>query len=217
MSEAADVWAALSSRARPKKRVSFPAVGDGGQALRDVDMQVLTGTEKMVAQAEATRYARALVRENLKAGDVFRQDEHVEGYRQVYENAVACEILFRAIRKVDAPTQPVFPTAKALRDALTLDEIGVLFDQYAQVQIELGPILQEMAPEDLDAWMARIEEGGRATLAFLSREALIDLSIGLVSRRATSPTGSSSPGSSPGEPGSALESEGTATDLPQTE
>lgn len=185
-----ELWQKLSTRERAHRVVPFP-VRRGAEAVGDVAIVALSAREKTTALAEASRVARSYIKERVQNG------EHVEGYEQVYANLVATEILQHACRRTDDIMIPIFPGAAAIRESFTYDEVGALMGAYAEVQAELGPIVSELSPEELDAWIARLTAGGRAQLGFFSREALIDLASGLAARIATSQTDNSSPGSQP--------------------
>lgn len=185
-----ELWQRLSSRERAHMVVPFP-VRPGAEPFGDLAIVALTAREKTAALAEATRVARKFVVEKVSAG------EHVEGYAQVYDNIVATELLARACRTPDDIDVPAFPSAEELRGRLTYDEIGALMGAFAEVQAELGPIVSELSADELDAWVRRITNGGRAELGFFSRGALTDLACGLASLIATSRTDSASPGSQP--------------------
>jgi len=93
-----------------------------------------------------------------------------------------------------------FPSADKMRVAFTSDEIAVLLQSYMMVQRELGPIVSRMSPEEMDAWIEKLQEGGAAfPLVLLSSEAKNDLVMHLVSRLSDSSTDTSSPGSQPSD------------------
>lgn len=143
----------------------------------------------MRAAAEAEAYARKRLKEIPKDG------EARQGYEDLYRNAAAVEVLWRACRRLDDLKKPFFPTPHQLR-SLTVDEIGVLLQDYFVTQSELGPIIAKMSEDDVSMWIARLKEGAaEIPFARLSLDGQIDLVNSLVRRIVSLEMGTISSGS----------------------
>jgi len=190
-----DLWAQITAMPRPHRTVDFPRLGENGEPVAQMVIQVLTQEEQITTSIEAERFTRKHIK------DMPKQDEPRRGYDDTYNNQAACEILFRACRRMDDLSMPFFPSPSAIRQKLTADEIGVLFRGYLIIRGEVGPILAEMSEEEVTAFIKRLQEGGSAfPLAFLSPEQLIALVLSMAKRLSPSATVSSSPGSPPDSP-----------------
>lgn len=193
-----ELWTKLASATRPVKEVDFPRKDPAtGAPLGKLGMRPLTQGEIIIAQAEAIRYARTLIKDDPELASRIEQSP-------VYQNACACEILFRACRRLDNPDLPIFPLASSVRDpvhGLTVDECGTLMNSYEFVQLELGPIAAYLTEDMQDALIKRLQEGGSALpLATLSLGQWSDLTLRMAFLLSTSQTDSGSPGSPPDAP-----------------
>jgi hypothetical protein len=131
-------------------------------------------------------------------GALPNKDDASQGYKDLYESRASVEILFRACRRPGEITKVFFPTPSAIAEQLTVDEIGVMFNQYLIVCSEIGPIVSKMSQGEYDAWIDRLVEGGAAnTMAFFSVAARIDLVMYLASRLSALRTDKPSAGSQP--------------------
>lgn len=149
------LWLALTAIPRPTKEVPLPRKIPGtDEPVGVVRMWPLTQEEQMAANADADRFTKALLK------DPQRKEDANLGYHHTYTNEVAVQVLLRAARDPDDIKRPAFPSAGLLRQHLTTDEIGVLFSNYCTVQSELGPIRAQMSPEEADALILRLAEGG---------------------------------------------------------
>jgi hypothetical protein len=188
--EPSKLWLKLQEMPRPSKVVDFPRTDADGNPVEKLAMWVLTQEEQMICSAAAEKFTR----EHLKDARVGEM-----GYDAIYTNAAAVEILFRACRNHEDLSRPAFPTPKALR-SLPQNEVGVLFDNYLTVQLELGPIVANMSEEELNAWITRIGEGGSAfPFDSLSWEMQRILALTMALRLRASRTDTSSAGSPQGE------------------
>ena len=125
-----------------------------------------------------------------------KSDEPRRGYDDTYNNQAACELLFRACRRIDDLALPFFPSPSAIRQNLTPDEVGTLFRSYLMVQTEIGPIIGHMSEDEITAYIKRLQEGGSVfPLALLSPDSLIALVLSMAKRLLPSATASISPGS----------------------
>lgn len=199
---AGDLFVALQEMPRPSRVYDFPRKGADGKTIGQFRIWVLTQNEQLQAGIAAERLVRS-------AFDVAKREEAGAGYQNAYENAAAVELLFRACRKIDDVAQPLFPSPKDIRAALTVDEVAVLMNSYLETTATLGPILANLSAEDTEAWIDRLVEGGSASpLPFFSPGAVQRLLTSMVGRLRRSSTGTSSSGSPP----SATEPDSLATD-----
>jgi len=194
---ASELWTKLASQKRPTKEVDFPrADPETGEPMGKLLMRPLKQGEILAAQSAALKYAKTLVASDPELA------ARIEG-SPVYQNACACEILFRACMRIENPSLPLFPTAASVRDVrngLTTDEVGVLMNAYEFVQLELGPIAAFLSEPAREALIERLREGGSAIpLASLSLAQWTDLTMHLVSRCPSSAMGSILPGTQPEE------------------
>jgi len=199
MTDVADnLWERLCAMPRPHKVVDFPRKDENGQWVGQLAIQVLTQGEQEEAAASADRRARALI--IGEKGQMPKDDEAKRGYNDLYTNAAADEILYRACRTLDRKG-PFFPSPGHMRKQLSVDEVGLLMSSYYTVQEELGPIASRLTKEETDALIERIRKSGeRHFLDFLSPDAARSLAFSLVFRLPSSPTDTSSPGTPPESP-----------------
>lgn len=192
------LWLALSTKPRPVSIVDFPASklpgGGVGESIGKVAIRVLTEHELHGCRVNAERTAREMLKDDAKPGNL--------GYQDIYNNELAFELVYMACRDPDDHGRPVFLHPKLTRELLTTDEVAVLLDAYNLHRAESGPILAELTLAEMEAWIAKLQEGGsRVPLASLSGEAKSDLILHLV-RKLSTLTGSA--GLPPAEPSSEL-------------
>lgn len=174
--ESHELWDKIAAMPRPSRAVDFPRLDPTGQPVGRLAIWVLSQEDQMRAAAEAEAYARKRLKEIPKDG------EARQGYEDLYRNAAAVEVLFRACRRIDDLKKPFFPTPHQLR-SLTVDEIGVLLQEYFITQSELGPIIAKMSEDDVSMWISRLKEGAaEIPFARLSWDGQIDLVNSLVRR-----------------------------------
>lgn len=190
-----EYWVKLSARERPFKTVDAPqADPKTGKPLGEIAMRVLTQQEIIAAKADATSFTRKLLKEEKATLDELEK-------LAVWRDACACELLFRACRRVENVNLPIWPTASAIRNSLTSDECGVLVNSYEFVQLELGPIAAYLSEAEQDAIIKRLQEGGSAIpLALLSLGQWTALTMRMASLLQNLPTEPSSVGSQPEDP-----------------
>ncbi len=188
-------WIAITQIPRPFRVLDFPRKDPvTGKPVAEVAVVVLTQEEQMVCSAAAEKFARQIMKEAPKS------DEARRGYDDLYNNAAAVEILFRACKCKDDVKKPFFPSPSEIRRVLSVDEVGALMMHYLTVQSEIGPIVARMTSEEVEAWISRLGEGGSAIpLDLLSWDALKTLAFSLACRLHNSSTDTSSPGSPPDE------------------
>lgn len=149
--EPTNLWLALTALPRPHKLIPLPRNLPGtNEPVGEVAMWPLKQDELMNANAEADRYTKKLLQ------DPQRKDEANLGYHHTFANESALQILFRACRVPEDVTRSAFPSPGLMRKEFTTEEIGVLFAQYLTVQLELGPIVAYMTPEEMEAMILRI-------------------------------------------------------------
>jgi hypothetical protein len=187
---ASDLWRLLQELPRPHKLVDFPRTGPDGKPVGQLAIQVLTQEEQMAANAEAEKVARTLLKDG-KRGDL--------GYEAVFNNEGAVQVVLRACRDANDVTKAAFPGAAAIRAKLTADEVGMLFDHYLTVQLQLGPIITEMSDVEFEAWVTRLDEGQAFFFDRLSSETKKTLVLTMASRLRRFSTDTYSAGSLPDE------------------
>lgn len=196
MSDAGDIWGAITAVPRPHRVVDFPRKMPEGKPAPRIAIQVLTQEEQMVCAAAAEDFARKTL--NRDKGSIPRNDEAHQGYDDLYKNAGAIEVLFRACRRVDDLKMPAFPSTAEMRREFSTDEVGVLFDHYLTTQAELGPIVARMTKEEVDSFVDRLmASGDRFPLDLLSPAVLKSLLLSMASRLHSLLTANSSDGSRP--------------------
>lgn len=196
MSDPKDLWGEITAVPRPSRDVAFPRKFPDGNE-RKLAIRVLTQEEQMVCAAAAEDFARKTILRD-KGAAIPKGDEARQGYDDIYKNAAAIEVLYRACRKVDDHTKPAFPSPTQMRAELSVDEVGVLFDHYLSTQAELGPIVARMSKEEVDAFVDRLmASGDRFPLDLLSPDLLKTLLLSMASRLHSLLTVTSSPGSRP--------------------
>lgn len=189
-----ELWARITSVPRPSRLVDIPRNDVNGNPVGQVLMQVLSQAEQNMCAANAEEFAK----KRMKLA--YSREEQNIGYEDVYRNEAATQVICMAARSKEDPRVQAFPSADKMRVAFTSDEIAVLLQSYMMVQRELGPIVSRMSPEEMDAWIEKLQEGGAAfPLVLLSSEAKNDLVMHLVSRLSDSSTDTSSPGSQPSD------------------
>lgn len=188
---ASQLWLALCSKERPSQIVDFPRTLPNGDPVGQLRIRVLTQEEQMAATTAAERVAREHLKE-AKRDDL--------GYERLYSDAYCIETLFRACRDVDDVTRPAFPAPKQIRQTMTTEECGALFQHYLTVQLELGPTVWKMSDEEYEAWISRLAEGGSAFLFdTLSSDLQKMLLLYMAYQLRSSPTDNTSAGSQPEE------------------
>jgi len=193
-----DLWEQLCAMPRPHKVVDFPRKKPDGEPVGQIAMWVLTQAEQEEAIASADRRARSLIRAADEKGVVAKEGEVNLGFKDLYTNAVADEILYRACRKVGKLTEAFFPMAAAMRTKLTVDEVGLLMTTYWTVQDELGPLSSRMTIEETNAYLERLRKSGeRHFLDSVTADGARDLVFTLVCRPSLLSTPTSSPGPQP--------------------
>lgn len=183
--EPSELWLKLSSSERPHKVVEFPRQGPDGNPVAEMAIRVLSQEEKMACDVAAEAFCKKHLKE-------YKKDEL--GYEAVYGDAYVVELLFRMCRDVNDVGRPAFPSPLHVRE-LSTEECAVLFRQCLIVQKELGPIVDYLSDEDLEAWIDRLYEAGSAyPFASLSSEQQSLLLMHMVYRLRPSPTDSISAG-----------------------
>lgn len=171
------LFSEITALPRPHRLVPFPRINPKTGENFEIAMWLLTEQESLLVASEAEKMTRRLLKDNLPG-----KDEQSKGYNDVFNNASAIELLYRACRDPNDITRPLFPNKQAIGDTLTTDEIAVLLNHYFTMQVELGPIVGGMTEEELQAWIKKLAEGGQSSQYFLnslSWEALKGLVIAM--------------------------------------
>jgi hypothetical protein len=185
------LWLALTAVPRPFKIVDVPRNDPAtGKSVGQIAIWPLTQEEQMICNAEADRFAKALLK------DAQKRDEVNFGYEHTFGNDNAIQILFRACRDPKDLSRAAFPSTALMRRKLSSDEVSALFKLYIMVQVELGPIIRGMSDEEREALVRRIEEGGSAfPFSLLSLETQVTLLRFMASKLVGFWTGTTSVGS----------------------
>jgi len=200
------LWAEIMAVPRPHRLVDFPRQNPvTKQSFGEFAIIVLTQEEQMAASASAERFTRQLLKESPK------QDDAKRGYDIIYENSATTEVLFRACKRKEDLVSPFFPSPEAIRRNLSGDEVSILMNHYLTAQAEMGPIVSRLDPEEVEAWIKKLGEGGSAfPLDFLSLDALKNLAFSLACLLHKSSTSKSSLGSQLDEPQPSADSADTS-------
>lgn len=153
--EPSQLWLKLSSTERPFKLVDFPRLNAEGEAVGQMAVRVLTQEEQMISTVAAEDFCRKYLKDAKK-------DEL--GYSRLFSDAYCVEVLYRACRDADDPQRPSFPSPKSIREQLSIDECGKLFEHYLTVSLEFGPLVSQMSDDEMEAWIDKLAEGGSAFL-----------------------------------------------------
>ncbi len=155
--EPSELWLALTALPRPTRELPIPRNIPGtDKPIGHVIVWPLTQEEQMMANAEADRFTKQLLKDPQK------KEEANLGYQHTFTSELALQTLVRACRDSNDIKRPAFPSAKLLRREFTTDELGVLFAGYLTIQSEIGPIKATMSKEEEEALILRLVEGGTA-------------------------------------------------------
>ncbi|MBX3208421.1 MAG: hypothetical protein KF764_25470 [Labilithrix sp.] len=185
------LWLQLSEMPRPRRVVDYPRTDPvTGKPIGRVVLQPLSGMEAKSAAIEAGR-------RTTQAMKTPRKEDAAYDYDTVYSNESTYQILFRAVTREEAPGVGFFPSPDHIA-AMPQEEIGALLRMYLTVKRELGPDVQTMTADEMDAWLEVLARGGSAyPLARLDLEAIQDLVTHSARRLFPSLTVTTSSGSPP--------------------
>ena len=181
-----ELWHALTQRPRPTTTIEFPTKSG---VIGRTKIQVLTEAELHECRRDA-RVEANLLAPDSKPGDTAWED--------IYRNELMVQLVCRACRAIEDPTGkvPTFPSPKAAKQILVSDEWAALFMAYSTFRAESGPMLSELTPIEMEAWIRVLQEGGSAApLSRMNEDATRQLVLHLVSKLKTSSTVNGSPGS----------------------
>lgn len=156
--EPSALFAKLLEMPRPTEVIDFPRNDAQGQPVGRVRVQILTSKEHDDAREKAHAW--------LKKRGITNDDMTAPALREVLGDAIAKELIAMAClteKDYGSPGKPTY--ARMFRnardvDALGADEIVILFYAYELVQKKYGPFERNLSPEDIDAWVQRLGEGG---------------------------------------------------------
>lgn len=156
----AELFTKIQEPPRPSEVVNFPRRTPDGKPVGTVRIQVLP-------MREHTRARKAALEKATSQHKLSREDRDSGLGLAIVNDAVACELLAVACRteqnhgNEEKPFYPViFPTAEAIADLLSADEIAVLFNCYLLVQAKWGPFEKTIQTEqELSEWIKRLVEG----------------------------------------------------------
>ena len=168
--DSAELFNLITAVPKPHKIFDFPRYDAEGKPLARIAMQILSQGESMTCQAEAEKTAKALLKDSSKPGEA-----PSKGYEDIFNNASAVEVIFRAARNPNDLTKPFFVNKADITRHLTSDELGILLNYYFTVQVELGPVIGSMSQDELNAWVKKLSEGGADARNFLDSFSLVAL------------------------------------------
>ncbi len=191
--EASDLWIALTALPRPHRIVPMPRNMPGtNEPVGELAMWPLSQEEHHMSNAAAEETVKRMLKETPK------KDDANFGYKNLFENEIAVQQLWRACRDPKNLERPAFPSPKALRLNVTADEIGVLYNHFLTTQVELGPIVTRLEEDEFEAWVRRLADGGKSSpFDSLSWDLRTTLVRTMASRLVDSWTATSSAGSPP--------------------
>lgn len=177
---AEELWIEITSTPRPHKLVDFPRLVNG--EVIQIAMVILTQEESFKINLEVEKYLRKHFKETY--GELPKADELTPNYHTLFELRSTTEMLFSVCKDPTDPTlkKPFFKTKEEIFKHLTTDEAAVLVSEYLIIKSELGPILNSMSDEEVDAWIERLAEGGKSFLAFMTSDTRNDLMISMACR-----------------------------------
>ena len=195
-----DLLAAILKQPRPHRVHDFPRKKPGtNEAIGQIALVVLTQNETLGATSEAERITRDEMKRG--GGTVPGKNEASTGYAMIFQEALWCQILYRAVKVTDDPTleKGLFRTAKDV-GSLSPDEIAILANLYTLTRAECGPIVAEMDEDEMDGFMERLVEAANfGPLASFSPAILIGLAIFSAKRLYALRIANSSTGSPPSD------------------
>ncbi len=183
-----NLWAKLFQRERPSIDVDFP-VNDGEETLK-MKVIELTAEEATVCEMDAEKKVKELFKGNLP-----QKGEQSNSYDSMYNKYNSANMLYRACRNVNDSKIKIFPTPDAVLKYCSVDQMGVLMNNYYDLMATKGCIKAISDPEELEITMQRLIEDGtnaRFLLLSCSLEFLKDLIMHLVSQLSNQPTDNSS-------------------------
>lgn len=184
---ARELFLKLIERPYPSEVVPFPRLDADGKPICNVRIRVLAFETHEQAQLRAEKRIR-----ERYSPEEYAHAVSTDTLKQIIGDAVTAEILAEAVVAVDPEPGSEPPRyARLFRNAdevrsLTTDEVSILFSMYLMVQARFGPYESTFrSPEEIDAWVQRIEEGASAyPLALIGsrqRDELLCLLAGRVS------------------------------------
>jgi hypothetical protein len=157
--EPSSLFTKLLEMPRPSEVIDFPRKDAQGNPIGQVRVQILTSIEHDRAREAGTS--------TLKKRGHANEDLTSPAIREVLSDAIAKELIAMACltdtqQGLDPDGKPlygrIFRNAKDV-DQLGADEILILFNAYMLVQHKYGPFERNLSKEDIDAWIARLQEG----------------------------------------------------------
>lgn len=205
--DASDLWSLLTTLPTPHRIVDHPRkLPNSNESVGQIAIIPLTQQETINAQIAAEIYTRDVLKDRKSGKPLGKDDAITPGYDSIFKNEAAAQVLYRACRRPNDLTRPVFPAPQLLKDKLTADEIGVLVNEFNITRVRCGPIVSLMTTEEKDAWLDALEAGGEAIAPFasLSSDLSLELLMHSVARTRSLRKASSSPGGPLDDPSSGL-------------
>lgn len=187
---------ALLEASRPHERMDWVRKDEDGKPLGTFVMQVLSASEVERAKGDAEKHVRGLLTTVNDADTSGAKAVNQAAWEDMYQSALAVELLYHACRDADDVRKTLFRTPDDIRDYMTSDEIAQLYDAYDGLQHRVGPLFRLLSDEELEWWIKTLEEGAdKLPFGQLSHAALVQLIVSLGSLLRSLRIGTSSPGS----------------------
>lgn len=186
MTDIDSIWAKLTELPRPSQLVPFPRLNpETGNPYCDIRMVILTAEETARVTAEAEKRTRKSLQDTLPGND-----QHSQGYNELFRDYTIEGVLFHSCRHPDDINKHFFPSQSSIFKVLTADEAGILFNDYAMISAELGPVISDLTQEEMDNWIERIQKDAKNKffLNSFTSEQLKMFIVYLVSRLSNSQT-----------------------------
>lgn len=167
-----EVWLHAKALPRPFVTCDLPRTDPGtGNPVGTLRLQLLSQGEQLECAIAAENYVKKHLPQALPGS---------EGRKDLYEEALTIEMLWRACRRAKTPEYPFFSTPRDVRD-LSAEETGVLAELYKTARYRLGPVTESLSEEEFYAIVDQLAaEGPTADYASLSW----DLRMEIVTRLA---------------------------------
>lgn len=152
-----NIWAKMMELPRPSELVPLPRIDPNTQEpYCEIRMVILTAEEVSRVTAEAEKKTRKKLQDALPGKDQFSQ-----GYQELYRDFTIEGVLYHSCRLPNDVNKYFFPTQDSIFKVLTADEAGVLFNHYATIQAEFGPVIAGMTEDEMDMWIEKLQKDGK--------------------------------------------------------
>jgi hypothetical protein len=148
-----DYWQETKTN-KPFKLIDHCRKNDKGETPK-IAMVALTQEEALATTINTERFVRKFFKDSET--DLPKDGEASAGYKMIFEQKSALEILFKVCRNPDDMSVAFFKNPDDMATNLTTEEIGFLFKHYGHVRSMLSPTQYDLSKEDVDALIYRID------------------------------------------------------------